>query len=70
LIDFEKVCQKPIADLESIKKGGGGKKEVRLYRTAIQAVPIVADDNTKPSVRVGRKAYWVSMRQPGRRNVA
>lgn len=25
-------------------------------------------DNTKPFVRVGRKAYRVSVRQPGRRN--
>jgi len=29
----------------------------------------VKDDNTKPSVRMGRKAYWVSRRQPGRRNI-
>jgi hypothetical protein len=27
-------------------------------------------DNTKPSARMGRKAYWVSLRQPGRRNIA
>jgi hypothetical protein len=26
-------------------------------------------DNTKPSARVGRKAHWVSPRQPGRRNI-
>jgi len=29
----------------------------------------VKDDNTKPSARVGRKAYRVSRRQPGRRNI-
>ena len=27
------------------------------------------NDNTKPSARMGRKAYWVSSRQPGRRNI-
>jgi len=27
-------------------------------------------DNTKPLARVGRKAYRVSMRQPGRRNIS
>jgi hypothetical protein len=26
------------------------------------------DDNTKPFARMGRKAYWVSKRQPGCRN--
>jgi hypothetical protein len=28
------------------------------------------NDNTKPSVRVGRKAHRVSWRQPGCRNIA
>jgi hypothetical protein len=27
------------------------------------------DENTKPSARVGRKTYRVSMRQPGCRNI-
>jgi len=31
---------------------------------------VVVDDNTKPSVRMGRKAYRVSKRQPGRRNTS
>ncbi len=29
----------------------------------------VVHDNTKPSARMGRKAYRVSQRQPGRRNI-
>lgn len=30
---------------------------------------ILENDNTKPFARMGRKAYRVSQRQPGRRNI-
>jgi hypothetical protein len=32
-------------------------------------IRLVVDDNTKPFVRMGRKAYRVLLRQPGCRNI-